>query len=130
MKYLRLDEVLAIHSDQITRYGGLDGILDVGLLESALAMPQATFDGIDLHATVYEKAAAYLYHLVQNHAFVDGNKRAGLMAAIVFLGLNGMRVVADPDALGDLVLAVAAGQCSKSEVAVFMQNNILVKPAK
>lgn len=123
MIFVTLDEVIAIHSDQIDRYGGSAGIRDVRLLDSALSMPQASFDGAYLHETVYEMAAAYLYHVVQNHPFVDGNKRTGLMVAIAFLGLNGTALVAEPDALTELVLSVAAGQCSKSEVAVFLQRN-------
>jgi death-on-curing protein len=67
-------------------------------------------------------AAAYLFHLVQNHAFVDGNKRVGLVAALAFLGLNDMSIEADPDGLTELVLGVAAGKVSKAEVAVFLQD--------
>lgn len=123
MIFLMLDEVIAIHSDQIGRYGGSIGIRDVGLLDSALAMPQASFDGSYLHETLHEMAAAYLYHIVQNHPFVDGNKRTGLMVAIAFMGLNGVSLVADQDALCEMVVAVAAGQRSKSEVAIFLQEN-------
>jgi death-on-curing protein len=67
-------------------------------------------------------AAAYLFHLVQNHAFIDGNKRVGLVAALAFLGLNDVRIDADPDELTELVLGVAGGKVSKAEVAVFLQD--------
>jgi death-on-curing protein len=120
--FLTLDEVLALHADQIRRYGGRRGIRDVELLKSALGTPQATFDGALLHSTSSEMAAAYLFHLVQNHAFIDGNKRVGLVAALAFLGLNDVSIEADPDELTELVLGVAAGKVSKAEVAVFLQN--------
>lgn len=121
--FLTLDELLALHADQIARYGGSDGIRDVTLLETAAAMPQATFGGTHLHGTLAEMAAAYLYHIVANHAFIDGNKRAGLAAAIAFLGLNDVELSADDDALVDLVVGVAEGKITKAEVAVFLMNH-------
>jgi death-on-curing protein len=119
--FFTLDEVLAIHADQVHRYGGAPGIRDRGLLESALAMPEAEYAGEALHATLHEKAAAYLFHIARNHPFVDGNKRAGLAVALAFLEMNGVRVEATDDALVDLVLGVAKGQRSKADVAVFFQ---------
>ncbi len=121
--FLTLDEVLALHADQIARYGGRPGVRDIGLLESALATPKATFGGQFLHGEIFEMAAAYLFHLVQNHPFVDGNKRTGLMAMLAFLGLNGRRLEADPAELGELVQGVAAGRLSKAEIAVFVRCN-------
>jgi len=120
--FLTLDEVLALHADPIRRYGGRRGIRDVELLKSALGTPHATFDGALLHSTPSEMAAAYLFHRVQNHAFLDGNKRVGLVAALAFLGLNDVSIEADPDELSELVLGVAAGKVSKAEVAVFLQD--------
>jgi death-on-curing protein len=120
--FLTLDEVLALHADQVERYGGDHGVRDVGLLESAIAMPQATFSGY-LHASLTEMAAAYLFHLVRNHPFLDGNKRAGLMTALVFLGLNGLELDADADRLTELVLGVAAGKVSKAETTVFIERH-------
>ena len=119
--FLELDEVLALHADQIRRYGGRPGLRDLGLLQSALATPKASFDGAYLHTTVFEMAAAYLFHIVQNHPFVDGNKRVGLMAAVVFVALNDLRLDADPDDLVSLVMGVATGRASKAEVTVFLQ---------
>jgi death-on-curing protein len=118
--YLTLDEALSIHAHQIARYGGSHGIRDRALLESALAMPRATFDGELLHATLVEQAGAYLFHLVKNHPFIDGNKRVGLACSLVFLRLNGVQVEASEDDLVDLVMGVAQGLVSKSEVAVFL----------
>jgi len=118
--FLTLDEVLAIHAHQIDTYGGMSGLRERPLLESALAMPQASFAGQELHATRHEQAAAYLFHLAQNHPFVDGNKRTGLATCLVFLGLNEIRLAASEDEVVDLVLRVASGSASKSDVAVFL----------
>jgi len=120
VEFLTLDEVLSLHADQVARYGGSTLVRDVGLLESALAMPAAAFDGELLHPSVAEQAAAYLFHLVKNHPFVDGNKRTGLVAMLAFLGLNGRRLEAPDAALTDLVLGVAEGRVTKAEVAVFV----------
>ena len=121
--FLTLDEVLGIHADQIRRYGGRPGLRDLGLLQSALAMPETTFGGEFLHGTVFEMAAAYLFHLARNHPFVDGNKRMALMSALVFLGLNGQRLDAESGALYELVDGVAAGSVDKAEVSVFFRRD-------
>ena len=120
-EFLTLDEVLGIHADQIRVYGGSSGVRDLKLLRSALAMPETTFDGEFLHPSVFEMAAAYLFHVARNHPFVDGNKRTALMCALVFLGLNGERLKADPDDLYQLVSGVAAGTVDKAEVSVFLK---------
>ncbi len=119
--FLGLDEVLVLHADQLERYGGSPGIRDIALLQSALGVPKATFEGSFLHGTLHEMAAAYLFHLVQNHPFVDGNKRVGLIATIVFLGLNGLALEANSDELARLVIGVAAGKIGKAEIAVFLK---------
>jgi death on curing protein len=93
------------------------------LLQSALGMPETTFEGEFLHGTPFEKAAAYLFHIARNHPFVDGNKRTALMCALVFLGLNGRRLEADPKGLYELVDGVAIGSVDKAEVAVFLRRN-------
>jgi len=121
--FLTLDEALGIHADQVRRYGGSPGLRDLGLLQSALGMPETTFEGEFLHGTFFEKAAAYLFHIARNHPFVDGNKRTALMCALVFLGLNGQRLEADPEALYELVDGVATGSVDKAEVAVFLRRN-------
>jgi death-on-curing protein len=119
--FLRLAEVVAIHRDQISRYGGSTGVRDWGLLRSALAMPAATFGGRYLQSDICEMAAAYLFHIVSNHPFVDGNKRVGAVAADVFLTLNDLRLTATSDDYADLVLAVARGETSKSALAEFFR---------
>jgi death-on-curing protein len=121
VQFLGLQEVLEIHRDQVTRYGGTAGIRDLDLLKSALGMPGATFNGEFLHTDVYEMAAAYLFHLVKNHPFLDGNKRVGAVAALVFLTLNDHDFQAPEDNLAETVLAVARGEIGKSEVTVFLR---------
>ncbi len=120
--FLSLAEVLAIHQDQIARYGGATGIRDIDLLKSALGMPPATYGGEFLHTDIYEMAASYLFHLVKNHPFIDGNKRVGAVAALVFLALNGFECHAPQDDLADMVLAVARGDMDKAQVSVFIRS--------
>ncbi len=122
-EFLTLDEVLGIHADQMRVYGGASGLRDLELLRSAISMPETTFDGEYLHPSVFEMAAAYLFHLARNHPFVDGNKRTALMCALVFLGLNGEHLQADPDELYSLVDGVAAGEVDKAEVSVFLRRH-------
>ncbi len=114
--FLSLDEVLEIHEQQIDRYGGSAGLRDLGGLQSAIATPQATFGGTFLHGSIPSMAAAYLFHLCQNHAFVDGNKRVGANSAITFLLLNDWKPNFDPDELVDVVLSVASGQIGKQQL--------------
>ena len=122
LRFLSLDQVLAIHADQIERYGGSLGVRDLGLLQSAVAIPKASFGSQYLHPTLHEMAAAYLFHLTQNHPFVDGKKRIGLAAALAFLGVNDVWLDADPDELLELVLRVASGEIGKPEIAVFLRD--------
>lgn len=118
-EFLTVDDIFEIHQNQIQVYGGTDGVRDIGLLESALAQPSAAFGGAWLHSDVFEMAAAYLFHLVQNHPFIDGNKRVGLEAA--FLELNNLSIEVEDDKLIELVLSVAQGQTSKLEVSQFFR---------
>ena len=119
-----LDEIIDIHRDQIVHYGGSEGIRDFGMLQSAIAMPAAGFGGQFFHADLCEMAAAYLFHIVRNHPFIDGNKRVGAVAAYVFLALNNLRLTADPTAYADLVFSVARGETPKSAVAEFLRQNV------
>jgi death-on-curing protein len=121
VNFLTLPEVLEIHRDQVARYGGTLGLRDIELLKSAIAMPMATYGGEFLHTDIYEMAAAYLFHLVKNHPFLDGNKRVGAVAALVFLALNGEDFDAPEEAFAETVLAVARGEMDKSQVAVFLR---------
>ncbi len=119
--FLDFDQVLQIHQSLIERYGGSEGLRDVGLLHSALATPRATFDGQWLHGDLFEMAAAYLFHLVQNHPFLDGNRRVGAASAIIFLALNGIAIDADEDGLVEVTLAVARGEIEKTAIAEFFR---------
>ena len=119
--FLHLDEVFAIHSDQVREYGGAPGVRDLALFQSAVAMAQASFDGVFLHGTIEEMAAAYLFHIVQNHPFIDGNKRAGLIAMLTFLAMNDRWIDAPQQGLLELVLAVAEGKRGKPDAAVFIK---------
>lgn len=117
--FLQVDDVLAVHRRVIEEFGGDGGLRDRGLLESAVAMPSATFDGQELHADLAEKAAAYFYHLCANHPFVDGNKRVAVAAAELFLLLNGRELIADDDAIEELAMGTADGRIAKARVIEF-----------
>ncbi|OAI45916.1 death-on-curing protein [Nitrospira sp. SCGC AG-212-E16] len=112
-----------IHRDQIERYGGTLGVRDAALLESALAAPQSGFGEQQLHGDLFEMASAYLFHLVQNHPFLDGNKRVGTAAALTFLELNGVETKIPNQALVATVLSVAQGEREKSAIAAFFRNH-------
>ncbi len=122
-RFLELDEILEIHSYQVERFGGSHGIRDMGLLESAVAMPAAGFGDEYFHKDIYEMAAAYLFHIVQNHPFVDGNKRTGAAVAGFFLTTNGVKFEADQQSFEKIVLAVAKGKMNKPEITAFLREH-------
>lgn len=119
--FLTLAEIVDIHADQIERYGGSSGIRDVTLLDSAIAIPQAGFGDQYLHQDIFQMAAAYLYHIVQNHPFVDGNKRAAFLAVGLFLGLNDFRLAADQVDAARNMLALAAGEINEEQFATWVR---------
>ena len=121
-RFLTLEDVLFLHDDRIARYGGTLGVRDIGLLQSALGMPSATFSGALLHESMPHMAAAYLFHIAKNHPFLDGNRWTALATAIAFLGVNGWLLDADPEELIETVLG-AAGTISKSALAVFFEEH-------
>jgi len=123
MAFLSLAEVLAIHEDMIRRYGGSFGLRDLPLLESAVGMPQATFGGQYLHDEIPAMAAAYCFHLVANHPFIDGNKRVGAAAASVFLEMNEWVLEADNASYSKFVLGVASGSIDKRAATVFFEQH-------
>ena len=115
-----IDEVLELHALSLKRYGGADGIRERALLESCSAQPNAAFGGQFLHEDLFMMASAYLFHLVKNHPFVDGNKRIGLATALAFLATNGVLVDRGTEVLFETTMAVAEGRLTKEEVtAVF-----------
>lgn len=123
--FLTFDEILAIHRDQILRYGGSPRVRDLDLLQSALALPSSTFDGSYLHDGIPSMAAAYLFHIIRNHPFVDGNKRVGLVAALVFLRLNGHDLATTDDEIEALVVRVAKSEIGKDAVVDFFRSHTI-----
>jgi death on curing protein len=121
--FLDMDHIMRLHRSLIKQYGGTEGVRDVGLLQSAIAMPQASYEGEFLHGDIFEMAAAYLYHITQNHPFLDGNKRAGAAASIVFLAINDIQIDNDEEGLVALTLSVATGQAGKNQIAEFFRKN-------
>jgi death-on-curing protein len=122
-KFLTFEQVLALHRIQIEQFGGSHGVADEGLLLSALAQPEAGIGEEYLHKDLHEMAAAYLFHLVKNHAFNDGNKRIAALAASVFLQVNGSKVIADEDEFEKLVLDAAQSLVTKEQIADFFRKN-------
>jgi death-on-curing protein len=119
--FLSVDEVLVLHQRLLARYGGQEGVRDRGLLLSALAQPQATFGGEWLHATLFEMAAAYAFHIAQNQPFLDGNKRTAHHAALVFLDLNGVRVRDPEERFAGAIVALAEGRVTKAVLAELLE---------
>ncbi len=119
--FLSVDDVLLLHADQILRYGGNPGVRDFGLLQSAVAQPSAAFGGSLFHQDRFEMTAAFLYHIVQNHPFIDGNKRAGAVAALLFLQINDTVIDAEQGELYEIAIGVAKGETTKAEVAEFFR---------
>lgn len=113
-RFISIEVVRAIHALQIQEFGGSEGIRDEGLLESAVAQPMATFSGEYLHGDVFAMAAAYLFHLVKNHPFIDGYKRTGLAVCLVFLKANEVSPAHGTQALYDLTMGVADGGIDKT----------------
>lgn len=123
MRYLSLGEVVALHQALLEQTGGATGIRDLGMLESALAQPRATFGGTDLHPTLVHKAAALGFSLTLNHPFVDGNKRVGHAAMEVFLLLNGIDLNAAIDEQERLMLDLADGRITRHQLMLWLENH-------
>jgi death-on-curing protein len=118
--FLEVEDVLLIHDEQLAQYGGAAGVRDAGLLESAVAVPRASAGGEFAHEDLFAMAAAYAFHIAQNQPFVDGNKRTGLLAALVFLDLNGI-VIRDPSgALYEAMIAIAERRMDKLGLAALL----------
>jgi death-on-curing protein len=122
--FLVWEDVIAQHAEQLRRYGGSPGLRDEGLLRSALAQPEAGFGGQWLHEDLAAMAAAYAFHIAQNHPFVDGNKRVATACALLFLALNGKRVVAAPGTLATIILDVASGKATKDDFATWLRAHL------
>ena len=122
--FLTLEDVLMLHDDLIRHYGGTPGLRDAGLLEAALAMPQAGFGGKYFHEFPHEMGAAYLIHLVRNHAFIDGNERVALACAILFFKNNRVLYSITEEEAVELVIAAASGQMDKGAVTEFFRKHL------
>jgi death-on-curing protein len=120
--FLSVEDVLALHSDQLRLFGGADGLRDPAALESAVATPAATFAGGFLHRDIFHMAAAYAFHISQNQPFLDGNKRTALNAGLVFLDINGW-LVSDPEMnLYDAMIALSSRTLNKAGLALLLRN--------
>lgn len=126
--YLSREQLLAIHAAQLARFGGAQGVPDMGTLESALARPAMTFGGEDVYPDLAAKAAALMHSIIMNHPFLDGNKRVGIMAAELFIELNDARLRADDDELEEMTLAVARGELDAERVAIWFRQRLEREP--
>ncbi|MDT5120645.1 MAG: death on curing protein [Acidobacteriota bacterium] len=127
MRYLTLKEVLDLHRRVIEQSGGLSGIRDLGMLESALAQPLMTFGGEELYPTIVEKASALGFSLIKNHPFIDGNKRIGHAAMETFLVLNSYEISASVDEQEQVILKVASGESGRDEFTEWLRAHIIEK---
>jgi death-on-curing protein len=119
--FLTVEDVIQIHGEMVTAFGGESGLRDLGLLESAVAMPMQTFGSEFLHNSLFMMAAAYLFHISQNHPFVDGNKRTAYTASLVFLRVNGIAIDRDTEELHEMVRAVGRGEMDKQAIAKHLE---------
>ncbi len=121
--FLTLEQVLELHRRSLEEHGGQDGIRDLGLVESAIAVPASSYDGQFLHVTLFDMAAAYAYHLAENQPFVDGNKRVAISATLVFLKLNGIDFDADAveNPLYDAMIKMGTRRLSKTQMAELLR---------
>jgi len=123
IKFLTLSELLIILDDQIKNYGGTYGIRDINLLSSAIYMPESSFNGQYLHKTIPAMAAAYAFHICQNHPFVDGNKRTALASSLVFLDINGYELICKDETSYNKIMGVAKSETKKEELIKFYEKH-------
>lgn len=122
-RYLTVVQVLFLHDQSIKKFGGSGGIRDLGLVESAVARPQASFDDQDLYQSIFDKAAALLESLLKNHPFIDGNKRTALMSAGLFLTRNKYKLVNSHQEEIDFTLKVANESLELKEISSWLEKN-------
>ena len=125
MKILTKKQILLLHTDLITHYGGSDGIRDEGLFDSAINTPFQSFGGEDLYPTILQKAARLGYGLVKNHPFIDGNKRTGTHTMLVFLDINNISLEYEDDDLIKTILEAADGTLNENQLLLWLQNHII-----
>lgn len=123
INYLSIEQVLAIHDQMVKRFGGSFGIRDLGLIDSAVARPQASFGGQDLYTNIFDKAAALLQSLLKNHPFVDGNKRTALTSAGLFLKINGWELVNAHKAEVEFAIKVDNSNLSLEQISKWLKEH-------
>ncbi len=123
MIILTIEEIIILHEKLIDRTGGSQGIRDIGLLESAVYSAESSFDDVEMYPTVEEKAARLMFSLTNNHSFVDGNKRIGVLTMLMTLELNGVYLDYSQKELIDLGLSVADGTKKYGEILAFIRNH-------
>ena len=121
--YLTAEQVLFIHYRLVSETGGEHGVRDIGLLESAIARPSATFDNQELYTNIFQKAAALMESVINNHPFTDGNKRTGIACAVLFLKQNGIPFSARNSDLERFTLRVASSKIRLSEIAKWLKSH-------
>ena len=121
IKFLTFSEILLILEDQIRNYGGAYGVRDINLLSSALYMPESSFNGKYLHKSIPAMAAAYAFHICQNHPFIDGNKRVTLASSLVFLEINEYEFICKDETLYNEIIGIAKGEIKKESVIKFYE---------
>lgn len=123
MKYLTTEDVLLLHHLSIEKSSGSHGLRDAGLLDAAVHRPQATFAGVDLYITLFDKAGALCHSLIKNHAFVDGNKRTSLLSSMTFLELNGYIFTCNQDELVEFGLKIDNENISPEGIASWLKSH-------
>jgi death-on-curing protein len=123
--FLNLDEVVKLHDLLILKFGGHSGIRDIGLLDSALHQPKVKFGNKYLCNDIFEMSAAYMFHIIKNHPFIDGNKRTGIFTAINFLEFNYCEINFDLESFYQLTIDVANSKINKKEITNFFKKNVL-----
>jgi len=127
IKYLTAAQIITIHDELLEDFGGLAGIRDKNLLFSALEIPKTSFGNKKIYPSLFEKASAYLYHLIKNHPFNDGNKRTAYVAALVFLTINQAPIKFKINDLEQIVINVANGKINKEKLTHFFKFGTLSK---
>ena len=123
IRFLPEELVTIIHSDLLQRYGGKAGLRDIALLQSALAQPKVTVGRKFVHKSVFDKAAAYGFHLCKNHPFIDGNKRVAFVLMDLFLQRNGWEIAANEQDAYSLMIDLSSGNVSKTELSSWLKNH-------
>ncbi|MBQ6970841.1 MAG: type II toxin-antitoxin system death-on-curing family toxin [Synergistaceae bacterium] len=122
------ETVIALHDALVARTGGSEGVRDMGLLSSAIYAPFQSFGGCDVYPTIYEKAARFAYGLVQNHAFIDGNKRIAAHAMLVYLKANGIALTYTQKELEDIFLGLASSEVTFDGIVSWLKNHASPRP--